>query len=139
MQILSLTKLSMLIILALTLSCSRVQEQDLYGTYFAQYEFGSEKLVLHPNGEYEQNIKITLTSETFQKLGKWKYNPKYNDIELEDAYSVQDGFGHLDKSYNIPSEGRVLLGVDRWFPWSGIKLGSDELVQLEKLPAEVAR
>lgn len=139
MQILSLTKLAMLIILALTLSCSRVQEQDLYGTYLAQYEFGSEKLILHPNGEYEQNIEIKLTSESFQKLGKWKYNPEQNDVELEDAYSVQDGFGQLDNSYHIAKNGRVLRGIDRWFPWSSIKLGSDELVQLEKLPAEAVK
>ena len=129
----------MLLIMALTLSCSRVQEQDLYGTYFAQYEFGSEKLVLRPNGEYEQNIEVTLTSESFQKLGKWRYIPEFSEVDLEDAFTVQDGFGHLDNSYNIPSEGRVLLGVDRWFPWSSIKLGSDELVQLEKLPADVAK
>lgn len=134
MRVSTIAMCSTLVMMAFALSCSGVQEQELYGTYFAQYEFGTEKLILDSNGEYEQIIEITLTSESFQKRGKWHYIPKFSEIELSDAYTVQDGFGHLDNSYYIPSVGRVLIGIDRLFPWNNIKLGSDELVQMEKLP-----
>lgn len=132
MSIITMLRLVILFVGTLALSCSNVQEQDLYGTYFAKYEFGTETLILHANGKYDQIVEITKTAESFKGQGKWTYLSRFSEIDLENAYCVQDGFGDLDPNYNVPSSGRTLMGIYQLFPWSPIRLGSDELVQLVK-------
>jgi hypothetical protein len=126
---------SFLLILAILMAaCTQVKEKDLCGTYVAKYSFGIEKLTLNANGDYIQEVTIKDKAKTLIHKGHWRYAPEDKYIELKNALSVQDAFGHLKKDYNIPFNGFVLRKVKRFFSWSRIRLLSAyEEVQFEKI------
>lgn len=105
-------------------ACTQVSQKDLYGVYIAEYSFGTEKLTLKENGEYQQDVNIGGKSKTILHKGLWKYDPEDKYVELENALSVQGPFGDLNPNYSIPFDGLVLRKVKRFFPWSPIRLAS---------------
>jgi hypothetical protein len=116
-------KVEFLLILFFLLSaCTPVKEKDLYGTYVANYPFGTEKLTLNAGGEYIQEVFIKGESKTLTHKGHWRYEPEYKYVRLEKGLNIADPAGGLRKDYNVPFNGDVLAKIRRVFP--GIRLGT---------------
>ncbi len=131
-------KASLLLMMATLLNgCGNLKEEDLYGTYVAKYPFGTEKLVLKAHGEFTQEVDIIGDDKIISTRGYWRFNAAMQDVSLEGSLQVQDGYGHLDRDYKIPWRGNNAKPIFHFFPWSRIKLGWDEHVQLEKMPEPV--
>ena len=114
--------LLILILFFLLPACTPVEEKDLYGTYVANYTFGSERLTLNADGEYIQDVFLKGKSKTLTHRGHWWYEPEYKDVRLEKGLDIADPAGGLRKDYNVPFDGVVLAHVRRAFP--SIRLGT---------------
>lgn len=122
----------LVLVLGVLPACVAIDQDDLHGTYVAEYAFGSEKLALSEDGTYFQEVTVNRDGRTITQQGRWRYNASDRYIELENGLVLQDGFGSLNANYSQPFKGLVLEKVARPFPWSSIKLGSDEVIRLVK-------
>jgi hypothetical protein len=98
----------------------QVEQSELYGTYTAEYIVGNEKLVIHEDGTYTQEVVFhddTSTAETVTVTGEWEYNASEsrNLVMRGKHIVIFDGFGDLETNYKIPKEGVVSLGVQKTF------------------------
>lgn len=109
-------------------SCLRpVQTKELYGTYVAEYSFGTETLLLQDDGAYKQEVAISGVSNPSVHSGKWRYDDRAKRIILEDCLVVSDGLGGLRRDYDVPQRGNCMFPVERRYLWSGrLRLGPDE-------------
>ena len=117
-------------------SCSRPDRDELYGEYVAEYSFGTQRLILRQDGTYTQVVHVNDVADSIVHSGVWEYWEEFWDVALVDGLHIQDAWGGLAGGYQTPFDGYVLCGVHRFFPWNPIRLGSDELVQLEKLEVD---
>jgi len=91
----------------------QVKENDLYGAYIAKYSFGTEKLILKPNGEYIQEVSLKDETKTLIHKGNWWYDVEFNRVSLDNALIVTDISGRLKKDYNVPINHSLRTPVTR--------------------------
>ena len=104
-----------------------VDLSELYGTYLAEYSFGTEKIMLRENGDYVQEVTIISLNKTITHSGEWSYDPDTERVNLKRCLSVNDGFGRLRDRYSTPLEGGCSLPVERrFFLFGQLRLGPDE-------------
>ena len=122
----------LLILLVIMPACTQVKEKDLYGTYIAKYSFGTEKLILKPNGEYIQEISLKGETKTLIHKGNWSYDAEFRTLNQENPLDVADISGRLKKDYHVPLNHRLGRSVTRIF--YTIRLATaDEGVDLVKV------
>lgn len=72
---------------------SKLETNDVTGTYQAVFSYGVETLTLRADGNYEQSFKYNDGKELSNK-GTWQFWPgSKNVIRLNDALMVDDNFG----------------------------------------------
>ena len=101
--------------LLLIAGCSTtVAPEKVYGTYVADYPFGSASLKLEHDGSFVQEVTIKdQQPETVR--GSWNFDPVRSEITLHGALAVADGYGHLSSDWHTAED---LIGqpVERlWF------------------------
>jgi hypothetical protein len=102
---------------------SKVDFDEVIGSYKLRYPYGTEELRLSKEGTYTQTILID--GETTAKInkGQWEFDREESKVILKDAVIVDDVFGHLKPDYwkierglwdlsARKSFGRVSLGVN---------------------------
>lgn len=121
---------------ALVSGCSiQVQESELYGVYVAEYESGTEKLTLHKEGRYIQEVSLKGSQKPTINSGVWKYDPSRNRVEMEGCFGVGDGFGKIRPDF-AAKRGVCSFPVGRrWFVvgQGQLRLGPDEASPLWKV------
>jgi hypothetical protein len=100
---------------------------ELYGTYVAEYPFGTEKIVLQKNGRYSQEVLIKADGKITVQTERWEYDREANRVYLRRCLLVADGLGGLRKDYTVPMEGGCSFPVERrYFLFGPLRLGPDE-------------
>ena len=116
---------------SLSLVCSacmmEIDITEVYGTYVAEYPFGTEKIVLQENGRYSQEVIIKADGKITVQTEQWEYDRQTNRVYLRRCLLVTDGLGALRKDYTVPMEGGCSLPVERrYFLFGRLRLGPDE-------------
>jgi|GraSoiStandDraft_24_1057298.scaffolds.fasta_scaffold146365_2 hypothetical protein len=101
--------------LLLLAGCSTtVAPEKVYGTYLADYPFGSASLKLEHDGSFVQEVTIK-DQEPKTVRGSWNFDRVRSEITLHGALAVADGYGHLSNSWQT-TEDLVNQRVERlWF------------------------
>ena len=107
--------------------------EEVYGTYLAEYTFGTEKLTLKSDGTYIQEVRISGNPGPLISTGKWNYDPTAHRGEAWNLYVVADGFGKLVQDYDVRKEGLSSFPVGRYFWSRRLRLGPDEGSPYNKL------
>ncbi len=110
---------------------------ELYGTYIAEHQFGTERLVLQANGEYVQEITVRDRPGTVTASGKWSYDVPRHYITLKKLLIAADVYGRLRKDYNVLPEGDSVLPVTR-YPFGSLRIGSEEGVLYRRVLSTAA-
>ena len=121
----------LLVVILVLVGCGRVDVDELPGTYFVEYEFGSEMLSLERDGEYVQYVTVG-DSSTLHR-GRWSYDSDSRAVILVDALLARGDFGTLNPSWRSPAKGRTIRSAHRWFFWSPLTLGVDEERRFRKI------
>ena len=51
-----------------------MDNQEVEGSYIAEYEFGTDRLEIKPDGTYTQEIKLKADRTVLRGGGRWKYD-----------------------------------------------------------------
>ena len=89
---------------------------ELYGTYFADYEFANEELILHGDGSFTQRVTLKTNGKVDIAEGVWRYDSSDGYISF-DGYcmNVMDGFQKLNPDYAVKKYGHGVLPADKFF------------------------
>jgi hypothetical protein len=125
---------------ALVSGCSiRVSESEVSGVYVAEYENGTQKLILEKGGKYSQEVMLKGSDKSVTNSGVWKYGPAAGEggivarIDLEDCLAVGDGFGKIRPDFATNRGGCSFPVERRWFIVGRLRLGPDEASPLWKI------
>lgn len=125
---------ALIAVLLFLVGCMKVEESELYGSYFVKYPFGSELLEINKDYTYRQVAIIYDKADTIIHTGKWKNVPEFGDIRLRNGLAIVGDFCRLDSNYAQPFDGDVLRTYYKYFPWSNIRLtASCEGYHFEKI------
>jgi hypothetical protein len=124
---------SLIALIAFFISWDRVRQGDVYGTYIARYPYGCERLTLKADGEYTQEADINKNPRIIIHKGKWHLGSDHSQVVLEKPLYIQNVAGALERDYMIPLDGVSAPSIHRLFPWSRVRLGSDQKVQYVKV------
>ena len=103
-------------------ACKLTNQSELYGTYLADYDVAKEKLTLHKDGTFFQEVTLKSTSRVDTSEGTWTYDPKTGYVRFKENFMpVLNGFRQLNPDYNkkfssasLPADkyfGNILVGV----------------------------
>lgn len=107
------------VIMATTFVSCRTEvpaKDDLYGTYFVEFPFGQETLVLNRDGTYDQEIVIHQDSDTVRYSNSWRYDDQDGKVVLERGLSLLADFCELNPYYSEPVEGTSIITVNTFTP-----------------------
>ena len=90
-----------------------VPEADIVGEHIAEYEFGTDRLVILPGGAFHQTI--TVGSETVSRRGRWRRVGE--NLALVGWTEVADPFGQLNAGWQrLVFSSEVTMNVERiWY------------------------
>jgi hypothetical protein len=112
------------------LGCT-VTRDEVVGTYYLQYEFGRERLLLGADGSYEQSFEGTGTSRAVNR-GRWELQSNGDQIiVLHNPMLVADPFGKARLS-PLRESGVALLRVKKWLGAVALVLNGDQGLRFEK-------
>jgi hypothetical protein len=96
--------------------CSyKVPASRVYGTYVASYPFGADTLTLNQDGSFVQTVAIRGKQQQTLK-GQWSFDPSLSYAKFNRLLIVDDGNGHLNNDWQIPSPTLVDMDVEmHWF------------------------
>jgi len=105
-----------------------VPESDIVGEHIAEYEFGTDKLVLMPGGEFQQTI--TVGDDAISRRGRWRTDG--DKLALVGWTEVADPFGKLNAGWQrLVVSGEVTMSVERI--WYRVVVGSGATVPYRKV------
>lgn len=82
------------------LGCSsKVNYDDVIGSYKVRYPYGTEELQLNKDGTYTQSVLIDGEAKAIANKGRWEFDKNESKVTLINAMLVDDFFGHLRKNY----------------------------------------
>lgn len=65
-------------ILLILSSCSKIEKNDLVGTYVANHHYGTDSLFVKENNTYELKLKLKLNKrKNIVRVGEWDFNDNY--------------------------------------------------------------
>lgn len=99
-----LMAVTVLVVFALGAFPFGVPQSWVYGTYVASYPYGTSTIVLHRNGTFTQRVVLKGHAPVVVR-GQWHRNHSSGDIVFYGSLYIQDGFGHLDPHWQVPSKG----------------------------------
>jgi hypothetical protein len=96
--------------------CSmRVPAETVCGTYVASYPFGTETIILNPDGTFVQRVAIG-QEQPLTVRGTWDFDPRRSRADFYGSVVVADGFDQLRSDWKTVSPGVASLDVERhWF------------------------
>ncbi|HSE58536.1 MAG TPA: hypothetical protein VLA99_07525 [Nitrospiraceae bacterium] len=100
--------------------------QEIPGTYVAEYEFGTDTLILKSDGTYTQEIKVKRRSEPLRVTGIWKYDQSTNRVNLSDVYLMPNPYSDNWDEATATNRGAANLPVERYFFSRKLRFGPDE-------------
>ncbi len=113
-------------------SCRPVKQDNIYGTYIAEYNIAEERLTLNNDGTFIQKVMIKSSSEVSIATGTWTYNRETMYITFDATFmSVLDGYREFRQDYMHPRKGLVVLPLTNFI--GNITMGSREGVFYKKI------
>lgn len=100
--------------------------EEIPGTYVAEYEFGTDSLILEPDGTYTQEIKVKRRSEPLRVTGIWKYDQSESRVNLSDVYLIPNPYSDEWDEATATNRGSANLPVERYFFSRKLRFGPDE-------------
>jgi hypothetical protein len=85
--------------------------EQVYGTYRAEYSFGTETFTLQRDGSFIQEFKPGDGGEVLVRNGKWEFDRDHGTVTLLGCVSVSDGFGR--RRTGRPFEGNCGYPVEQ--------------------------
>ena len=125
-----------LLTMALLMACSSdMPDSELYGTYVASYQNGTERVTLQKDGTFVQEVRLKGSETVTVNSGTWRRVSPSNRpdiVDLENCWGVGDGFGNIRPDF-AARRGGCSLPVERRFVFAGqLRLGPDESSPLWK-------
>jgi len=121
------------VLVGVFLGCtSKVNFDDVIGTYKLRYPYGTEELQLSQDGTYIQSVFIDGEATAKTNKGRWKFDKTESQIILIDAMIVDDFFGHLKPEYWKIQSGLSILPVKKSFGKVSLTVNPDQGFVFEK-------
>lgn len=96
--------------------CSPTSIEKAYGTYVATYPFGTDTVILNPDGSVVQQIVVTNDSPPAIINGHWRFDSSNGYVTFDVYLSADDGFGKLNSKWRIPHQGSAAsLPIEQLF------------------------
>ncbi len=95
-------------------------QSELYGTYVADYDRASEKLILKGDGTFEQEVMVKRTSEVSTTVGSWTYDVTRGNVTFHGLKSIVD---IVNPDYPV-TKGPVTLPAE--VLWGRTQLGGEQ-------------
>lgn len=115
-------------------ACEPKGKPDLFGTYEANYSVAREKIILHKDGSFVQEVTFKATSRVDITKGKWSYDDKTGYVRfIENYMNVLNGLGQLNPDYNQKLTSASLPALTYF---GHIRVGSEEGVLYKKISSE---
>ena len=112
------------------LGCT-VTRDEVVGTYYLQYEFGRERLLLGSDGWYEQSFEGAGTSEAANR-GHWEFQSNGDQtVVLHNPMLVADPFGKA-RPAPLREPGVALLRVKKWLGTIALILNGEQGLRFER-------
>ena len=83
--------------------CSEENVQNIYGTYVFENEYVKQKLLLKPDGTFEQVTYVFKNDDFLKTNGTYNFREKEykgNNLSLKGYLSILDFTGKLEKKYS---------------------------------------
>lgn len=110
------------LIWSLICGCSyKVSAKNVYGTYVASYPFGTDTITLNRDGTFVQRVVIEREAPKIFK-GHWSFDQALSYARFQSMLIVDDGNGHLNGKWQIPSS--TLVDLDVEMHWTKIVMDS---------------
>jgi hypothetical protein len=115
-------------------ACGRFPDAAaLAGEYEAKYDFGRERLVLRPDGGYEQNLFPGNASTSTSHAGRWDFDYERQLVIVHNPLLFADNFGKLNPMYVTPVDGSWNLAARRRFGSIVLSWNDDVGVKLKRV------
>ncbi|MBX3235017.1 MAG: hypothetical protein KF814_02595 [Nitrospiraceae bacterium] len=101
-------------------------QEEIPGTYVAEYEFGTDSLVLKSDGTYAQEIKVKGRAEPLRVTGTWKYDQSESRITFSDVYLIPNPYSDEWDETTATNRGFASYAVERYFFSRKLRFGPDE-------------
>jgi hypothetical protein len=105
-----------------------VPEADIIGEHVADYDFGTDTLVILKGGEFRQTLKVG--KESVVQRGRWSID-REGKLMLHGWIDVADEFGDLNVGWHKMVRSEVALPVERI--WFRVVVGSGATVPYRKV------
>ena len=118
----SLTYIPLLLMFVASLGCrQQITTNVLTGTYAADYASASEKLILLPDGRFQQEIKIKSGAQLYATNGTWRFSESEKEVWFSESFLLYlDNFG---MPRTKPKSGVTILPISALF--GKIHIGGD--------------
>ena len=122
------------ILLTLLTGCFRPADStSIKGTYLADYDVATERLVLDADGKFNQYVTIKNGGKVSSTSGTWTYDGDTGYIMFDGPFMiVVDGLRHFDPNYGQPKFRHATDSVQNVF--GRITIGSNDRVLYRKIP-----
>ena len=118
---------------------SGVTSNDVPGTYAVSYPFGEGLLRLHPDGRYEQLLRVNGREASVAGRWTWKRDESLDLLSLSDCLVATNGFGQLNSDWDKASRKTCRQAVTKRFHVGGpVEIMDDESYpyrQVSPMPA----
>ena len=102
------------ILTIISLCCgSKVEINEIVGSYIMQYPYGTEELLIEKRGYYMQTFRVKGENNVWTNKGKWEYDEKGSRIILLDAILIDDNFGKMRPQFWNEAKIDWMLGVKK--------------------------
>lgn len=84
--------------------CKPITRADISGVYVRAKDGVSDKIVLAPNGSFQQTVTFT-DSRSWKTSGSWKFNGAYAEFDqLYEAFELNPDANKVDAIVTIPPQ-----------------------------------